>query len=156
MRISPSTRFDFRGTSSLGLSTELVEVKQAGDGTFFKQRASSEKFGLTSNNISNVVSFDDDGNLVESPISSSATLFAAEAQLSPDKKFYLLTSAHIQRAIEGLDEEECSIYRIRLEDQTFRCLLLTQDEILSPSLLIPNYRTDYGRGAMDFVPMVRQ
>ena len=95
--LSRSTRFDFRGTSSLGLSTELVEVKQAGDGTFFKQRASSEKFGLTSDNISNVVSFDDDGNLVESPISSSATLFAAEAQLSPDKKFlYLLTSAHIQ------------------------------------------------------------
>ena len=82
--------------------------------------------------------------------------FAAEAQLSPDKKFlYLLTSAHIQRAIEGLDDERCSIYKIRLRTRPLD-VLLTQDGDIEPSLLIPNYRSDYGRGAMDFLPTVLQ
>ena len=149
--LSRSTRFNFSSSSSLGLSTELVDVTEASDGAFYKRSRKSEKFGLTSDNISNIISFDSDGNLLSSPISSSATLFVAEAQLSPNKEFlYLLTSAHIQGAIDGLDDEECSIYRIRLQDQTFTCLLLTQDGDIEPSLLIPNYRSDFGRGAMDF------
>ncbi len=149
--LSGSTRFNFDSSSSLGLSTELVEVTQSDDGSFFKQSGTSAKFGLTSDNISNVISFDSNGNLLASPISSSSTLFVAEAQLSPDKKFlYLFTSAHIQRAIDGLDNEECSIYRIRLHDQSFSCLLLTKDGDIEPSLLIRNYAADFGRGAMDF------
>jgi hypothetical protein len=149
--LSGSTRFNFDNSSSLGLSTELVEVVQSDDGSFLKRSGKSSKFGLTSDNISNIISFDSKGNLLASPISSSSTLFVAEAQLSPDKRFlYLFTSAHIQRAIEGLDNEECSIYRIRLEDQSFSCLLLTKDGDIEPSLLIRNYAADFGRGAMDF------
>ena len=149
--LSGSTRFNFDKTSSLGLSTELVEVTRSDDGSFLKRSGISAKFGLTSDNISNIISFDSKGNLLASPISSSSTLFVAEAQLSPDKRFlYLLTSAHIQRAVAGLDNEECSLYRVRLDDQTFSCLLLTKDGDIEPSLLVPNYRSDFGRGAMDF------
>jgi hypothetical protein len=149
--LSRSTKFNFTGSSSLGLSTELVEVTEQRDETFLKRSRKLEKFGLSSDNISNMISFDGNGDLSASPVSSSATLFVAEAQLSPDKEFlYLLTSAHIQRAIDGLDNEECSLYRVRLVDQTFACLLLTQDGDIEPSLLVPNYRSDFGRGAMDF------
>ena len=149
--LSRSTKFNFTGSSSLGLSTELVEVTEQRDETFLKRSRKLEKFGLSSENISNMISFDGNGDLSASPVSSSATLFVAEAQLSPDKEFlYLLTSAHIQRAIDGLDDEECSLYRVRLADQTFACLLLTKDGDIEPSLLVPNYRSDFGRGAMDF------
>lgn len=99
----------------------------------------------------NAISWDENGNIVAASILSSETLFVAEANVSPDGKYvYLLTSAHIQRAIAGLDNEVCSMYRVELADMTFRCLLTPEQGDIEPKSLIPTQVTDFARRGIAF------
>jgi len=63
---------------------------------------------------------------------------------------YLLTSAHIQRAIPNLDQEFCSIYRVNLEDYAFKCLLTTGVGDIQPRSLNPSITLDFSRGNIAF------
>ena len=99
----------------------------------------------------NAISWDENGNIVAASILSSETLFVAEANVSPDGKYvYLLTSAHIQRAIPSLDNEVCSMYRVELADMTFRCLLTPEQGDIEPKSLIPTQATDFARRGIAF------
>jgi hypothetical protein len=78
-------------------------------------------------------------------------LFIAEAAVSPDGKYvYLLTSSHIQRALPELDEEVCSIYRVKLDDMSFSCMLPTDEGDIEPKSLIGTQSTDFHRRGMSF------
>jgi hypothetical protein len=99
----------------------------------------------------NAISWDENGNIVSASILSSETLFVAEANVSPDGKYvYLLTSEHIQRAISGLDNEVCSMYRVQLADMTFRCLLTPDRGDIEPKSLIKSQATDFARRGIAF------
>ena len=99
----------------------------------------------------NIVAWSLDGSVVENVIQSSQTKFVAEAALSPDGRYlYLLTSAHIQRALSGLDPEPCSLYRVTLLDNAFTCLLEVNSGDIGTRLGIRALMFDYSRGAMDF------
>jgi hypothetical protein len=84
-------------------------------------------------------------------ILSNQTIFIAGADVTPDGNYlYLLTSAHIQRAIPNLDQEFCSIYRVKLEDYAFECLLNTEDGDIQPKSLNPSVTLDFSRGNIAF------
>ena len=101
--------------------------------------------------LSNTIAWDENGNIVATAILSSETLFIAEAAVSPDGAYvYLLTSSHIQRALPELDPEVCSIYRVKLEDMSFSCLLSTDDGDIEPKSLIGTQSTDFHRRGMAF------
>ena len=101
--------------------------------------------------LTNAVTWDVSGNLVTSSILSSETLFIAETATSPDGEyFYLLTSNHIQRAIPQLDQEVCSIYRVKLSNMAFDCLLDPNDGDIEPKSLIPALVTDFARRGIAF------
>ena len=101
--------------------------------------------------LTNLISWDESGAVVLDTIRASETFYIAEVNLSPDgKSLYLLTSAHIQRAIPNLDQEVCSIYRVSLEDYSFKCLLQTEDGDIQPRSLNPSIALDFSRGNMTF------
>ena len=101
--------------------------------------------------MTNMISWDAEGAAMLDAIRSSDTFYIAEVNLSPDgKTLYLLTSAHIQRAIPNLDQEVCSIYRVNVEDYSFKCLLQTVDGDIQPRSLNPSIMLDFSRGNMTF------
>lgn len=99
----------------------------------------------------NIVAWSLDGSVVENVIQSSQTKFVAEAALSPDGRYlYLLTSAHIQRALSGLDPEPCSLYRVTLLDNAFTCLLEVDSGDVGTRSLSSALRFDFSRAGMVF------
>ena len=99
----------------------------------------------------NVLAWDSNGSALTEVIKSNQSLFVSETAISPDGNYlYLLTSAHIQRAVAGLDQEVCSIYRVKVSDQSFSCLLSTELGDIEPKSLIPSQQTDYARSGIQF------
>ena len=107
---------------------------------------------LRTDNVTNLLGFDEAGSALEGILSSDKTTFVAEANVSPDRKYlYLLTSAHIQARTPGLlDKEDCSVYRIKISDGSFVCLLLTDVGDIEPATLSSALSNDHSRRAMDF------
>jgi hypothetical protein len=100
--------------------------------------------------LSNIIARNNDGAIELGAILSSETTFIAETNVTPDGQFlYLLTSAHIQRAIPGLNEI-CSVYRVVLEDMSFSCILSTEDGDIEPRLLGGGLQTDFARSGIAF------
>ena len=56
----------------------------------------------------------------------------------------------MQRAIEGLDDEVCSIYRVELSTQDYECLLTIEEGDIEPKSLIPSQQTDFARRGIAF------
>lgn len=106
---------------------------------------------VTLSSLTNIVNWDIDGSEILDTILSNQTIFIAGADVTPDGNYlYLLTSAHIQRAISNLDQEFCSIYRVKLEDYSFECLLNTEDGDIQPKSLNPSVTLDFSRGNIAF------
>jgi len=164
--ISKALRVDFTGVESLGLGEAIDATAEVAAARFernnktlgdrllaaFSQilapraHANDELSAQT-----NAISWDENGNIVAASILSSETLFVAEANVSPDGKYvYLLTSAHIQRAIPSLDAEVCSMYRVRVADMTFTCLLTPAQGDIEPKSLIRTQATDFARRGIAF------
>ncbi|MDC1514246.1 hypothetical protein N8456_09150 [Porticoccaceae bacterium] len=159
-------RMDFSASSSLGLGSALSvdsnEVAVAipkslkSDRTLLRllvdilvPKAWANDVTLAA--LTNAITWDDQGTIVLDTILSSETLFVAEATVTPDGNYlYLLTSNHMQRAISGLDPEVCSIYRVKLSDYSFDCLLATSEGDIEPKSLQGTLQTDSSRRGMDF------
>ena len=108
---------------------------------------------LQTDGITNLVGYNAAGTALDSILSSDKTTFIAEAGVSPDRKYlYLLTSAEIQRQplFSDLDPEVCSIYRVRISDESMKCLLATSDGDIFPASKSQSIIHDYSRGSMDF------
>lgn len=102
-------------------------------------------------NLTNAIAWDGVGRPLAGSILSSETLFIAEAGLTPDGRFlYLLTSKHMQRAIDGIDDEVCSIYRVDMRDYAVDCLLTVDLGDIEPGSLKGTMQTDYSRNGIDF------
>lgn len=107
--------------------------------------------GADFESLTNALGWDENGDLVANVLLSNETKFIAEASVSPDGKYlYLLTSAHIQRALQGVDPESCSIYRVNLVDSSHRCLLTVEQGDVQPRSLNSALRFDNSRGGMVF------
>ncbi|MEK9876847.1 MAG: thrombospondin type 3 repeat-containing protein, partial [Betaproteobacteria bacterium] len=154
--ISGSIKFDFTTTESIGLG-EVIDVADeetpsSSAGAFGTRSFNTRSSAFDSlSGQTNVIAWDDAGIKVPDAILADRTLFISESGLTPDgKNLYLLTSAHIQRAVKGLDQEVCSVYRVKLEDQSFECLLEASIGDIEPKSLIPSQQTDYRRRGIDF------
>jgi len=157
---------DLKGTVSLGLGEvidnggsnsvlNLFNPYEANSSLFaklkdfFVNKAWANQVTLSS--LTNIVNWDIDGSEVLDTILSNQTIFIAGADVTPDGNYlYLLTSAHIQRAIPNLDREFCSIYRVKLDDYSFECLLNTNDGDIQPKSLNPSVTLDFSRGNIAF------
>ncbi|MBT6246696.1 MAG: hypothetical protein HOI43_14860 [Gammaproteobacteria bacterium] len=132
----------------------LTKQLMTGLSEFFEFDKNRHLFGkvLQSDNVTNLLGFDEAGSTLEGILSSDKTTFVAEANVSPDRKYlYLLTSAHIQARTPGLlDKEDCSVYRIKISDGSFICLLLTDVGDIEPATLSSSLSNDHSRRAMDF------
>lgn len=107
--------------------------------------------GANFESLTNALGWDENGDLVANVLLSNETKFIAEASVSPDGKYlYLLTSAHIQRALQGVDPESCSIYRVNLSDSSHKCLLAVEQGDVQPRSLNSALRFDNSRGGMVF------
>lgn len=116
---------------------------------FFINKAWANQVTLTS--LTNIINWDVDGSEILDTILSNQTIFIAGADVTPDGEYlYLLTSAHIQRAIPNLDEEYCSVYKVKLDDYAFECLLNTADGDVQPRSLNPSITLDFSRGNIAF------
>ncbi|MFW2422382.1 MAG: hypothetical protein ACN4EJ_07190 [Porticoccaceae bacterium] len=101
--------------------------------------------------LSNVLGWNATGGSITDTLLSSGTKFIAEAAISPDGKYlYLLTSAHIQRALTNMDEEYCSLYRVTLANNAYTCLLDVDEGDIQPRSLNSGLRFDNSRGGMVF------
>ena len=101
--------------------------------------------------LTNALGWNADGDLVADTLLSNETKFIAEAAVSPDGRYlYLLTSAHIQRALTDMDDESCSIYRVTLSDNSHSCLLKVEQGDVQPRSLSSALRFDNSRGGMAF------
>ena len=99
----------------------------------------------------NIVAWSLDGSVVENVIQSSQTKFVAEAALSPDGRYlYLITSVDLQRTLGISDPELCSLYRVRLMDNNFSCLLEVESGQLITRMINSALRFDFSRGGMSF------
>lgn len=102
-------------------------------------------------NLTNAIAWNDQGQVLNGSILSSETLFIAEAALTPDGRYlYLLTSNHMQRAIDDIDDEVCSIYKVHMEDYKIECLLASDLGDIEPGSLKGTMQTDYSRSGIDF------
>jgi hypothetical protein len=102
-------------------------------------------------NLTNAIAWDKQGQPLNGSILSSEDLFIAEAGLTPDGRFlYLLTSKHIQRALDGIDDEVCSIYRVDMNDYSIACLLSVDLGDIEPGSIKGTMQTDYSRSGIDF------
>ena len=116
---------------------------------FVINKAWANEVTLTS--LTNIINWDVDGSEILDTILSNQTIFIAGADVTPDGEYlYLLTSAHIQRAIPKLDEEYCSVYKVKLDDYAFECLLNTVDGDVQPRSLNPSITLDFSRGNIAF------
>ena len=164
--VTKAVEFDLSKVVSLGLG-EAIDLRGQTSGVsgrgrgadFYKKLISAfletllpEAHASTPlGDLTNAVTWDLSGNLVASSILSSETLFIAETATSPDGEFfYLLTSNHIQRAIPQLDQEVCSIYRVKLSDMSFVCLLDPRDGDIEPKSLVITQVTDFARRGIAF------
>jgi hypothetical protein len=157
---------NLKGAQSIGLGEALAkqdDTEQTLSSAFIKNNSSvkslldifiNKAHASTSTNISNLtnaIAWNDQGQVLSGSILSSETLFIAEAGLTPDGRFlYLLTSNHIQRALNDVDEEVCSIYKIHMQDYAIECLLATDLGDIEPGSLKGTMQTDYSRSGIDF------
>ena len=139
--LSDGNQLSAKGELSRGLIDGLIEkvvAKVFADESIFLRKT-------------NVSAWDSNGSALTEVIKSNQSLFVSETAISPDGNYlYLLTSAHIQRAVAGLDQEVCSIYRVKVSDQSFSCLLSTELGDIEPKSLIPSQQTDYARSGIQF------
>ena len=164
--IADALRVDFMGATQLGFGTvvdrdeaelaySLEKLKLRDKGLLAQlvsiliPQAWADDINLQS--LTNAIGWGEGGSLIADTILSTETKFIAEASVSPDGQFlYLLTSAHIQRALQGMDQEVCSIYRVDLDDNSHRCLLNVRDGDVQPRSLNSGLRFDNSRGGMVF------
>ena len=157
---------DFDGAVSLGLGEVIDDSGSStavnlfnpytADRSLFSQlkdfvinKAWANEVTLTS--LTNIINWDVDGSEILDTILSNQTIFIAGADVTPDGEYlYLLTSAHIQRAIPNLDDEYCSVYKVKLDDYAFECLLNTVDGDVQPRSLNPSITLDVSRGNIAF------
>ena len=169
--IVKAVAFDFSDVANIGLKTEMNSSIQDFSvenlknesylKSFFKNLrkiflqplvAQSTTITQELKNENNISSFSATGNEILDSILSDQTMFVAEAAKDlGDDYVYLLTSRHIQdRSSADLDPEPCSIYKVKLSDYTFACLLLAEDGDIEPRSLNPNKQFDFFRGGVNF------
>ena len=168
--ITKALAFDFSNVSSIGLKTEMnstvqdFSVKNLKNESYLKsffknigkiifQPLIAQSTSVTQElkNENNISSFAENGSEILNSILSDKSMFIAEAARDLDKNFiYLLTSNHIQNRSPDLDPEPCSIYKVKLSDHTFECLLLAVDGDIEPRSLNPNKQFDFFRGGFNF------
>ena len=127
---SNSVVVNFSGgnVSSIALNTDAVSL-----GTSGSRLDGGLDAGDDSEN-NNIIGYDEDGNEVEDAVETSAILFVAESVLSPDgETLYLLTSPHLQRAL-NTPPETCSLYRVDLETEAVDCLISAAGDV-QPKIL---------------------
>lgn len=169
--ITKALSFDFSNVTNIGLKTEMnssvqdFSVEKLKNKSYFKylfenirkiifQPLIAQSTSITQElkNENNISSFAENGTEILNSILSDKSMFVAEAARDLDKKYiYLLTSNHIQqRSSADLDPEPCSIYKVKLSDHTFECLLLAVDGDIEPRSLNPNKQFDFFRGGFNF------
>lgn len=157
---------NLRGAQSIGLGEALAKqdnTEQILSSIYIKNNPKIKSFldifinkayastSTSISNLTNAIAWDEQGQVLDGSILSSETLFIAEAGLTPDGQFlYLLTSNHIQRALDDMDNEVCSIYKIHMQDYTIECLLASDLGDIEPSSLKGTMQTDYSRSGIDF------
>ena len=162
-RKTKSVAFDFSSAESIGIGSALTQSQSVSETPtasnlvrFLKTisrllipEALADLVGLSQQ--TNGIAWDKDGQIVVDSIMSNESLYLTEAAVSPDGKFiYLLTSNHIQRAIPNLSPEVCSIYRVTLATNQFKCLLNSDVGDIEPKSLISSHITDFSRRGIDF------
>lgn len=160
--VSKALRFRLKAVASNGVSESLSVNKtepQNPNDTVNKGvgdvRASSDG-SIDLIDQTNVVSWDESGQVLTDVILSSETTFVAESILTPDAKaLYLLTGLQIQQAIEAqgiqnIDLDRCRIYKVDVTDNTFVCLLDETGPEVNSVLGSDFWRDDYLRGGLSF------
>jgi hypothetical protein len=133
--------------------TEQVDSDGDGIGNTLDEGSEGEGADSATDELAatNIIAWSLGGSVIENVIESSRTKFVAEAALSPDGRYlYLLTSAHIQRALIGLDPEPCSLYRVSLSDNAFTCLLEVDSGDVGTRSGSSALRFDFSRTGMVF------
>ena len=160
--VSKALRFRLQAVASNGVSESLSvnkAVPQNPNDTVNKGlgeiRASSDG-SIDLLDQTNVVSWDESGQVLTDVILSSETTFVAESILTPDAKaLYLLTGLQIQEAIaaqgiQNIDLDRCRIYKVDVADNTFVCLLDDAEPEINSVLGSDFWRDDYLRGGLSF------
>ena len=107
--------FSRNGVSSIALNTDAVSLG--------KRSARVDAANATAEENTNIIAYDEDGNEINGAVETSQILFVAESVLTPDGEFlYLLTSPHLQRALD-LPLETCSLYRVDVSTEAVDCLV---------------------------------
>jgi len=118
--------FSRNGVSSIALNTDAVSLG--------KRSARVDAANATAEENTNIIAYDEDGNEINGAVETSQILFVAESVLTPDGKFlYLLTSPHLQRALD-LPAETCSLYRVNLSTEAVDCLISAAGDV-QPKIL---------------------
>ncbi|MEL0153942.1 MAG: hypothetical protein VW779_12035, partial [Halieaceae bacterium] len=118
--------FSRNGVSSIALNTDAVSLG--------KRSARVDAANATAEENTNIIAYDEDGNEINGAVETSQILFVAESVLTPDGKFlYLLTSPHLQRALD-LPAETCSLYRVTLSTEAVDCLISAAGDV-QPKIL---------------------
>ena len=160
--VSKALRFQLQGVASAGVAESLSVNKTApqnpndtvNKGLTDLQASSDGSIDLVEQ--TNVISWDDHGQVLTDVILSSETTFVAESILTPDAtSLYLLTGLQIQQAIEAqgiqnIDLDMCRIYKVDTTDNTFVCLLDNSGPELNSVLGSDFWRDDYLRGGLSF------
>ena len=164
--VSGAMQVDFSGADALALGSVIdrdTVNNQASLGRQIRQEPSFLRLLATIlfpeawandvvfESLTNALGWNADGDLVADTLLSNETKFIAEAAVSPDGRYlYLLTSAHIQRALANMDQESCSIYRVTLSTNSHSCLLKVVQGDVQPRSLNSALRFDNSRGGMVF------
>ena len=163
--ISGAMQLDFSDANALGLGSAIDRDSIGNVASVFDNSQNPKLMHLiaaalfpkawandvTLDALTNALGWDENGDLVANTVLSNETKFIAEAAVSPNGQYlYLLTSAHIQRALQNVDPESCSIYRVDLVDSSHTCLLDVESGDVQPRSLNSALRFDNSRGGMVF------
>ncbi len=134
--------FSSGGVSSIALNTDAVSLSTNAQRT-------SRDGRTTSSTNNNIIAYDENGNEIGDAVETSDVLVVAEAVLTPDGEYlYLLTSPHMQRAL-NLPDEECSLYRVQLSTEQVDCLIAAAGDV-QPKILNSRAIDSASRKGVDF------
>ena len=160
--VNKALSFSLADVNSAGVSESLKindgvtneSAAKPGRNNLVPQASVDGSVALT--NQTNMVTWDADGTVLADVILSSETTFVAESVLTPDgAHLYILTSSEIQRAIaeqgvQDIDIDVCQLYRVDTADNSFECVLDSNDPEIRTVLTSLVWRDDYMRSALSF------
>ena len=108
------------------------------------------------NSVTNLITWDEQGFVLQDTIESNESMFVAESVLTPNGEFvYLLTSPSMQRALNDggrleLQVDSCQLYRVDVKSGKFACLLDENDPEINSVLKNSVWRDDFLRAGISF------